>query len=74
MANEKRNIKINHDTQRNKVVMCYENIFEIDLEQVPARIKRLTSQIAQMEFQYQQIVSDIENTKKELDLLRKLIL
>ena len=69
---EKRGLKINHDTIKNKIVIQYENSVEIDPEAALLRMKRLTSQIAQMELHCQQITADIESAKKELSLLQQL--
>mgnify|MGYP001007895580 CR=1 FL=1 len=71
MNNEKRNIKLERDAKKNKIIVKYERTVEFDSKVIPTKITELENLIAQMEYHHQKLGADIESAKYELELLKQ---
>ena len=67
---EKRVIKSRQDNKNNKFVLIREHIMEMDSVDVPAKINEVKNYIVQMERQAQWLETELEHSRRELDLLQ----
>lgn len=65
------NIKLKQDKKRKKISLVYENIVEIDENEIEFEIEKLQAKISFLERQRNNVDVSIEEAKKKLELLQE---